>query len=53
MYRLASTINGDVTKDPSNLTANDSIQMFTIIGKYSKAPNVTVLGIINKIAART
>jgi len=50
---LARTISGDVTIEPSNRTAIESSDIFTIIGKYSNAPRVTVLGIIKKIAART
>lgn len=44
---------GEVTIEPSKRTAYESNQIFTIIGKYNNAPIVTVLGIINKIAAMT
>ena len=53
IYKLARTIKNDVTKEPSKRNAKDSNQIFMIIGKYSIAPRVTVLGIINKIAAIT
>ena len=53
IYKLARTINGDVTKEPSKRIAKESSQIFIIIGKYSNAPRVTVLGIINKMAAAT
>lgn len=53
MYKLARAINGDVKIEPSKRTAKDSSQIFTIIGRYSNAPRVTVLSVINNIAAKT
>lgn len=52
-YKFARTIKGDVKKEPSKRTAKDSNHIFKIMGRYINAPKVTVLGIINKIAANT
>lgn len=53
IYKLASTISGAETKEPSNRTAKERMQILRMIGKYINAPNNAVRGISKRTAANT